>query len=102
MVADYMMKFLFQKRFEPQKDWFAKRGVCLHGSMFLFKKEENGELFTEFHDLYSESDDNQNWYFLQAVLRNQSRTLQNFILKCPPSLCGLTMEPTTKILHLVV
>ena len=61
-VADcmYIMKLLFQKLFEPQKDWFAKKGVSLHGSMFLFKREENGELFTEFHDLYSESDDKQN------------------------------------------
>ena len=33
MVADYMMKLLFQKLFEPQKDWFAKKGVSLYGSM---------------------------------------------------------------------
>ena len=38
--------------------------------------------------------------FPQAALRNQSRILKDFILKCPPSLCGLTIESTTKILHL--
>ena len=38
--------------------------------------------------------------FLQAALRNQSRTLKNVFLKCPLSLCGLTMESTTKMLHL--
>ena len=75
MVADYMMKLLFQKLFEPQKDWFAKKGVSLHGSMFIFKKEENGELFTEFHDLYSESDDKQNWYFSASCLEE---SIKNF------------------------
>ena len=74
-VADYMMKLLLQKCFEPQKDWFAKRGVRLHGSMFLFKKEENGELFTEFHDLYTESDDKQNWYFSASCLEE---SIKNF------------------------
>ena len=76
MVADYMMKLLFQKLFEPQKDWFAKKGVSLHGSMFLFKKEENGDVFTEFHDLYSESDDKQNWYFSASCLEESIKNFQ--------------------------
>jgi len=62
MLAQNGGRLLFQKLFEPEKDWFAKRGVSLHGLMFLFEKEENGKLFTEFHDLYSQSDDKQNWY----------------------------------------
>ena len=78
MVADYMMKLLFQKLFEPQKDWLANKGVSLHGSMFLFKKEENGEVYTEFHDLYSESDDKTIGISLLAALKNQTRTLKSF------------------------
>ena len=87
MVADYMMKLLFQKRFEPQKDWFAKKGVSLHGSMFLFKKEENGELFTEFHDLYSESDDKQNWYFSASCLEESIRNFK----KLHPEMSTITL-----------
>ena len=75
MVADYMMKLLFQKLFEPQKDWLAKKGVSLHGSMFFFKREETGKIFTEFHDIYSESDDRQNWYFSATCLEG---SIQNF------------------------
>ena len=92
MVANYMMKLLFQKLFEPQKDWFAKKGVSLHGSM-LANYLQNFK--TSIVNLMT----NKIGIFLQAALRNQSRTLKNFILKCLPSLCGLTMEPTTKILH---
>ena len=84
---DYMMKLLFQKLFEPQKDWFAKNGVSLHGSMFLFKKEENGELFTEFHDLYSESDDKQNWYFSASCLEE---SIKNF-KKLHPVMSTITL-----------
>ena len=43
--------------------------------MFLFKKEENGKLFTEFHDLYIESDDKQNWYFSASCLEE---SIKNF------------------------
>ena len=87
MVADYMMKLLFQKLFEPQKDWFANKGVSLYGSMFLFKKEENGELFTEFHDLYSESDDKQNWYFSASCLEE---SIKNF-KKLHPEMSTITL-----------
>ncbi|KAL9982162.1 hypothetical protein ACROYT_G010973 [Oculina patagonica] len=76
MVADYMMKLLFQKLFEPQKDWFAKKGVSLHGSMFFFKREDSGEVFTEFHDIYSESDDKQNWYFSATCLEESIRNFK--------------------------
>ena len=82
MLAQNGGRLLFQKLFEPEKDWFAKRGVSLHGLMFLFEKEENGKLFTEFHDLYSQSDDKQNWYL---NVHHHS---------------GPTVEPTTKRLHL--
>ena len=49
-VADhmYMMKLLFQKLFEPQKDWFAKKGVSLHGSMFLLKGKKTANYLQNF------------------------------------------------------
>jgi len=73
-VADYMMKLLFMKMFEPQKDWFAKKGVSLHGTMFIYKDLEN-RLFFEFHDIYSEQDDKQNWFFSACCLEE---SFQNF------------------------
>ena len=76
MVADYMMKLLFQKLFEPQKDWFAKKGVSLHGSMFMFRKEEEEDIITELHDLYSESDDKQNWFFSISYLEESIRNFK--------------------------
>ena len=44
--------------------------------MFLFKKKETGELFTEFHDLYSEADDKQNWYFSASCLEASIKNLK--------------------------
>jgi len=73
IVADYMMKLLYQKLFEPQCDWFAKKGVSLHGTMFLYRKEEDGEIYTEYHDLYSEFDDKQNWFFSVSCLEESFR-----------------------------
>ena len=87
MVADCMMKLPFQKLFDPQKHWFAKKGVSLHGSIFLSKKEENGELFTEFHDLYSESDDKQNWSFSASCLEE---SIKNF-KKLHPEMSTITL-----------
>lgn len=95
-----MMKRLFQKRFEPQKDWFARKGVSLHGSMFLLKRKKMANYLQNFMTSIVNLMTNKIGIFLQAALRNESRTLRNFILKCAPSLCGLTMESTTKILHL--
>ena len=63
IVVDYMMKLLFQRLHEPQKDWFGKKGVSLHGAMFIFRDSDDGPLTTEFHDNFSEHDDKQNWFF---------------------------------------
>ena len=68
IVVDYMMKLLFQILHEPQKDWFCKKGVSLHGAMFIFRDSDDGPLTTEFHDNFSENDDKQNFFFQQAVL----------------------------------
>ena len=57
------MKLLFQRLHEPQKDWFGKKGVSLHGAMFIFRDSDDGPLITEFHDNLSENDDKQNWFF---------------------------------------
>ena len=35
VVCDYMMKLLLEKFREPQRDWFGKKGVSVHGSMFF-------------------------------------------------------------------
>ena len=63
IVVDYMMKLLFQRLHEPQKDWFGKKGVSLHGAMFIFRDSDDGPLTTEFHDNFSENDDKQNCFF---------------------------------------
>ena len=74
-VADYMMKLLFQKLFEPQRDWFAKKGVSVYGTMFLYKNENN-QILTGFHDLYSEEDDRQNWFFSVSCIEESFRNFK--------------------------
>jgi len=46
----------------------GKKGVSLHGAMFIFRDSDDGPLTTEFHENFSESGDNQNFFFQQAVL----------------------------------
>lgn len=48
-------------------------GRCLQ---CMFKKEADSEIFTEFHDLYSESDDKQNWYFSASCLKESIRNFK--------------------------
>ena len=62
VVVDYMMKLLFQKLYEPQNEWFGKKGVSLHGTMFIYRNTSEGPLMTEYHDYYSE-DDSKNCFF---------------------------------------
>ena len=73
VVADYM-KLLFQKLFEPQKNWFGKKGVSLHGTMFLYKSE--GKLITEFYDLYCENDDKQNCFFSASCVEESFKNFR--------------------------
>ena len=63
IVVDYMTRLLFQRLHEPQKDWFGKKGVSLHGAIFIFCNNDDRPLVTEFHDNLSENDDKQNWFF---------------------------------------
>ena len=98
-VADYIMELLFQKLFEPQRDWFAKKSVSVHGTMFLYKNENN-QILTEFHDLYSEEDDRQNWFFQFPVLRSLSGTLKLCTQPSVRQLFGWTMGHIIKILLL--
>ena len=72
ITVDYMMKLLFQRLHEPQKDWFGKKGVYLHGAMFIFRGSDDGPLTIEFHDNFSENDDKQNWFFSASTIE-QSR-----------------------------
>ena len=39
-VSDYMMKLVFRRLYEPQKEWFGKKGTSVHGVMFLYREEE--------------------------------------------------------------
>ncbi|KAL9956877.1 hypothetical protein ACROYT_G038430 [Oculina patagonica] len=52
MVADYMMKLLFQKLFEPQKDWFAKRGYR-YTVQCSFSKEKTPEKYLQNSTTYT-------------------------------------------------
>jgi hypothetical protein len=66
-VCDYMMKLLLQKFREPQKDWYAKKGVSVHGCMFFFRSEDSSEIEIEIHDLFSNGDCTQNWFFTASA-----------------------------------
>ena len=76
VVSDYMMKLTFQKLYEPQRDRFGKKGVSLHGMMFLFKEGDMG-LVTEYHDTFSESDDIQNCFFSASCLEECAKTFKS-------------------------
>ena len=75
VVCDYMMKLLLHKFREPQRDWFGKKGVSVHGSMFFFKTEESEEIQVEIHDVFSNGDCTQNWYFTVSAFE---ATFNNF------------------------
>lgn len=66
------------QHFFSQKDWFAKKRVSLRGSRFMFTMEKKAvKLFSEFHDLYSESGDKQNWYFSASYLGRSNKKIVN-------------------------
>ena len=75
IVVDYMMKLLFRKLYEPQSDWFGKKGVSLHGSMFLYRETPNRPIMTEYHDNFTE-DDRQNWFFSASCIEESSRNFK--------------------------
>lgn len=76
VVCDYMMKLLLEKFREPQRDWYGKKGVSVHGSMFFFKTKESGEdIMVEIHDVFSNGDCTQNWYFSPSAFE---ATFKNF------------------------
>ena len=74
-VCDYMRKFLLQKFREPQCDWYAKKGVSVHGTMFFYKSSDSKEIKVEIHDVFSNSDCVQNWFFTASAFE---ATFQNF------------------------
>ena len=56
--------------------------------MFLYKKEEtDNQIFTEFYDLYSETDDKQNRYFSASCLEE---SISNF-KKLHPEISNITL-----------
>ena len=68
IVCDYMMKLLVEKFMEPQRNWFSKKGVSVHGSMFLLKSRDSSDIEMEIHDIVSSGDCTQNWFLKK---RNQ-------------------------------
>lgn len=74
-VCDYMMKLLLQKFRESQKDWYAKKGVSVHGCMFFFRSGASSDIKIEIHDLFLSGDCTQNWYFSASALE---ATFKNF------------------------
>ena len=78
VVCDYMMKLLLQKFREPQGDWYAKKGVSLHGRMFFYKRSESSDIEVDVHDVFSNGDCVQNWYFTASAFE---ATIKNFTSK---------------------
>lgn len=76
-VSDYMMKLMFRRLYEPQKDWFGKKGASVHGVMFLYREEKGGPILTEYHDTFSENDDTQNWFFSASCLQESAKNLKS-------------------------
>ena len=77
-VSDYMMKLLLQKFREPQRDWYAKKGVSVHGTMFFYKSSDSGQIEVEIHDVFSNGDCVQNWFFTASAFE---ATFSNFSAK---------------------
>ena len=75
IVVDYMMKLLFRKLYEPQSDWFGKKGVSLHGAMFFYRETSDGPIMTEYHDYFTE-DDRQNWFFSASCIEESCRNFK--------------------------
>ena len=76
VVCDYMMKLLLQKFREPQKDWYAKKGVSVHGCMFFFRCGTSSDIQIEIHDLFSNGDCTQNWFFSASALEASFNNFQ--------------------------
>ena len=74
-VSDYMMKLMFRRLYEPQKEWFGKKGASVHGVMFLYREEDEGLILKEYHDTFSEADYTQNWFFSASCLEESVKNL---------------------------
>lgn len=75
VVCDYMMKLLLHKFREPQRDWYGKNGVSVHGSMFFFRSDDSADIQVEIHDVFSNGDSTQNWLFTASAFES---TFNNF------------------------
>ena len=87
VVCDYMMKLLLQKFREPQKDWYAKKGVSVHGCMFFFWCGTSSEIQIEIHDLFSNGDCTQNWFFSASALEASFKNFKS----CHPEINVLSI-----------
>lgn len=74
VLCDFKMKILFQLLRENCQGWYGKRGASLLGVMFIFLAPgSDTDLLIEWHDLVSEDDTRQDWFFsasgLEAITR---------------------------------
>lgn len=72
-----MMKLLLQTFREPQKDWYAKKGVSVHGCMFFFRCGTSSDIQIEIHDLFSNGDCTQNWFLSASALEASFKNFQS-------------------------
>ena len=80
VVCDYMMKLLLEKFREPQRDWYGKKGVSVHGSMFFFKTKDEEDIMVEIHNVFSNGNCAQNWYFSASAFE---ATFQSHVTNLP-------------------
>ena len=80
VVWDYMMKLLLHNFREPQKHWFGKKGVSVHGSMFFFRSHDSQDIQVKIHDVLSNGDSTQNWFFTASAFSSRHKDIHSLII----------------------
>ena len=75
VMCDYMMKLRLHKFREPQRHWYGKKRVSVHGSMLFFRSNDSADIQVEIHDVFSNGDSTQNWFFTASAFES---TFNNF------------------------
>ena len=70
-----MIKLLLQKFREPQKDWYVKKRVYVHGCMF-FRWENSSEIQIEIDDVFSNGDCTLNYFFTASAFEASFKNFQ--------------------------
>lgn len=79
-----MMRPLFQRLYEPQKEWFCKKGVSLHGAFFIFCNDGDSPLLT----------------FFASSIKQSTLNFKSYTLRLTAQQFGQTMVLTTNTHHL--